>query len=177
MNQDTQIGIDAITQRIKEINSLYHTAAIKSGIPDGEVAIWSLLLGSEQEYSQQDLSETLFLSKQTVNSIISKLIRKGFVTLKHCPGSRNRKVVRLTDAGFVFGLDHVMWIFAAEQRAMESVDLQELQASLSMLDKFILKFRKEITEKADLQRCRPADVLSTTGKSMLESVAERGTSL
>ena len=150
MNQDTQRGIDAITQRIKEINSLYHTAAIKSGIPDGEVAIWSLLLGSEREYSQQDLSDILFLSKQTVNTIISKLVRKGFVVLEHCPGSRNRKVVRLTAAGSAFGLEHVMWIFAAEQRAMEDADLQELQVYLSMLDKFILKFRKEITERADL---------------------------
>lgn len=70
--------------------------------------------------------------------------------LEHCPGSRNRKVVRLTDAGSAFGLEHVMWIFAAEQRAMEDADLQELQACLSMLDKFILKFRKEITGKAEL---------------------------
>ena len=64
MDQDTQLGIDAITQRIKEINSLYHVAAVKSGIPDGEVAIWSLLLGTEREYSQQDLSDTLFLSSR-----------------------------------------------------------------------------------------------------------------
>ena len=149
MDQETQLGIDAITQRIKEINSLYHVAAVKSGIPDGEVAIWSLLLGTEREYSQQDLSDTLFLSKQTVNTIVSKLVRKGFVTLEHCPGSRNRKVVRLTDAGLAFGLKHVMWIFAAEQRAMEDADLQELQAYLSMLDKFILRFRREITKKAD----------------------------
>ena len=141
MDQDTQLGIDAITQRIKEINSLYHVAAVKSGIPDGEVAIWSLLLGTEREYSQQDLSDTLFLSKQTVNTIVSKLVRKGFVTLEHCPGSRNRKVVRLTDAGLAFGLN--------EQRAMEDADLQELQAYLSMLDKFILRLRKEITKKAD----------------------------
>ena len=148
MDRNTQRGIDAITQRTKEINSLYHTAAAKSGIPDGEVAIWSLLLGSEREYSQQDLSELLFLSKQTVNTIISKLVRKCFVVLEHCTGSRNRKVVRLTDAGSAFGLEHVMWIFAAEQRAMEDADLQELQACLSMLDKFILKFRKEITGKA-----------------------------
>ena len=32
---------------------------------------------------------------------------------------------------------------------MEDADLQELQAYLSMLDKFILRFRKEITKKAD----------------------------
>lgn len=147
MNQDTQIGIDAINQRIKEINALYHAAAVKSGIPDGEVAIWSLLLNTEQEYSQQDLSDTLFLSKQTINTIISKLVRKGFVVLEHCPGSRNRKVVRLTDAGVSFGRERVTWIFDAEHRAMEGADLQELRAYLSMLDRFILNFRKEITEK------------------------------
>jgi len=139
--------IDTINQKIKELNSLYHLAAMKSDIPDGEIAIWSALLCSEEEYSQQDLSDLLFLSKQTVNSIISNLVKKGFVILEHVAGTRNRKVVRLTEEGMAYGQSRVMWIFQAEQRAMEETDVQEVQACISMLEKYIFRLKKEIDEK------------------------------
>lgn len=87
MDKTIKEQIDAINQRIKELNSLYHVAAGKSGISDGEVCIWSVLLCSEEEYSQQDLSDLLYLPKQTVNSIISNLVRKGFVFLERRSGN------------------------------------------------------------------------------------------
>lgn len=71
--------IDIINNRIKKLNSLYHMAAIKSNISDGEVDIWSVLLNTDDEFSQQDLCETLSLPKQTINSLVSGLIKKGFV--------------------------------------------------------------------------------------------------
>lgn len=56
--------IDTINQKIKEMNALYHIAAGKSGIADGEVCIWSTLLNSDEEYTQQDLCEMLSLPKR-----------------------------------------------------------------------------------------------------------------
>ena len=127
MDESTKKKVDTIIQKIKELNSLYHIAAGKSGISDGEISIWSALLSTE-EYSQQDLCELLFLSKQTVNSLIASLIKKGYVVLEHVPGTRNRKVIRLTEEGQIYGQSRVMWIFEAEQRAMEETDPKEVQA-------------------------------------------------
>ena len=140
--------VDIINHRVKELNSLYHMAAGKSEVSDGEVCIWSVLLNTDGEFSQQDLCETLSLPKQTINSLISGLIKKGFVFLEHSPGSRNRKIIRLTDQGRSFGKERVKWIFEAEQRAMEHTDPQEMQAFISMLEKYMQRFRKEIEENA-----------------------------
>lgn len=147
MNDSLRKQIDTINQRIKELNSLYRVAASKSEISDGEVCIWSTLLHSEEEYSQQDLSELLSLPKQTVNSLIANFSKKGFVILEHVPGTRNRKVIRLTEEGIRYGESKVMWIFEAEQKAMEESDPQEIQAVISMLEKFISRFRMQINEK------------------------------
>ena len=57
--------VNTINQKLKELDSLYHMAALKSEIPDGEISIWSVLLCSDEEYSQQDFADQLFLSKQT----------------------------------------------------------------------------------------------------------------
>lgn len=144
MNDSLRDQINTINQRIKELNSLYRIAAFKSEIPDGEVCIWSVLLHSEEEYSQQDLSDILSLPRQTVNSLISNFVKKGFATLEHIPGTRNQKVIRLTDAGIQYGMSNVEWIFEAEQRTMEESDPQEIQAMISLMEKYILRFRAEI---------------------------------
>ena len=147
MDKTIKEQIDTINQRIKELNSLYHIAAGKSGISDGEVSIWSTLLCSEEEYSQQDLSDLLYLPKQTVNSIISNLVKKGFVSLEHDPGTRNRKVVRLTKEGRDYGEDNVMWIFRAEEKALEQTDSEQVKVCIEMIEKYISNLKKEIDEK------------------------------
>lgn len=147
MDKKIREQIDLINLKMKELNSLYRMAAYKSSISDGEVNIWSVLLNSNEEYSQQDLAEMLSLPKQTVNSLITRMIRKEFVVLDHAPGTRNRKVIRLTDEGRCFGEERVKWIFEAEQRAMENTDPVEIMAYVSMLEKYIVRFRKEIEDK------------------------------
>lgn len=76
MYKEIKRQVDVINQRIKEYDSLYRTAAREAGICDGEVCIWSILLSTE-EYSQQDLCNLLSRPKQTVNSLISSLIKRG----------------------------------------------------------------------------------------------------
>ena len=147
MNIEIKKQIDTINQKMNELNSLYRIAAVKSGISDGEISVWSVLLCSEEEYSQQDLAEMLFLPKQTVNSIISNLAKKGLVFLEHVPGTRNRKVVRLTEGGREYGQNRVMWIFQAEEEAMGETDLQEVQAYISMLEKYICRLKAVIDKK------------------------------
>ena len=147
MDKKTRDQIDLINQKTKELNALYRLAAYKSNISDGEVNIWSVLLNCDEEYSQQDLAELLSLPKQTVNSLVTRMIQKEFVVLEHDPGTRNRKVIRLTEAGRHFGEQHVKWIFDAEQRAMEDTDPEEVMAYISMLEKYISRFRKEIDSK------------------------------
>lgn len=147
MDKNIRDQIDLINQKTKELNALYRLAAYKSNISDGEVVVWSVLLNCDEEYSQQDLAELLSLPKQTVNSLVTRMIQKEFVVLEHDPGTRNRKVIRLTEAGRHFGEQHVKWIFDAEQRAMEDTDPQEVMAYISMLEKYISRFRKEIDSK------------------------------
>lgn len=146
MDDQVKKQIDIINQYIKELNSLYHIAAVKSGISDGEICIWSMLLTTDKAYSQQDLCEILFLPKQTINSIVSGLIKKGYIFLEHVPGTRNRKVIRLSDEGRAYGEKNIMWIFEAEQHAMEDSDANEIGTLISIFKKYISNLKKEFTE-------------------------------
>lgn len=143
MDSNIKKQIEQINYKIREMGSLFRRAAKASGIPDGELEIWTTLLNSDEAYTQQDFCDMLSLPKQTVNSIVNGLVRKGYVTLEHAAGSRNRKVIRLTDEGREFGMENVQWIYEAEQRAIEGSDAFEVQATLSMLEKFIERLRSE----------------------------------
>lgn len=147
MDKTMKEKIDTINHKIKELNSLYRVAAGKSGISDGEVCIWSALLCSEEEYSQQDFSDLLSLPKQTVNSIISNFVKRGFVFLEHVPGTKNRKVVRLTKEGRDYGEEKVMWIFQAEEKALEQADPEQVQVCIEMIETYIQNLKKEIDGK------------------------------
>ena len=147
MDKTIKDQIDTINQRLKELNSLYHIAAMKSDITDGEISIWSALLESDGVYSQQDISDLLFLPKQTVNSIISNLVKKGFVYLEHVSGTRNRKVICLTEVGRDYGESKVRWIFQAEERALEQTDPEQVQACIEMIEKYISHLKREFGEK------------------------------
>ena len=89
----------------------------------------------------------LYLPKQTVNSIISNFVSKGFVILEHVPGTKNRKVIRLTKEGRDYGEVKVMWIFQAEKKALEQTEPEQVQACIEMIEKYISNLRKEINER------------------------------
>lgn len=147
MDKTIKDQIDTINQRIKELNALYHIAAIKSDISDGEICIWSALLESDGEYSQQDLSDLLFLPKQTINSIISNFVKREFAYLKHVPGTRNRKVICLTEAGRDYGENKVRWIFQAEEAALKQTDSEQVKICIEMIEKYISNLKKEIDKR------------------------------
>ncbi|MCD8151180.1 MAG: MarR family transcriptional regulator [Clostridiales bacterium] len=147
MDNNTREQIDLIIQKTKELDAVYREAAHKSGVSDGEVAVWSVLLNGNAAYSQQDIAELLFLPKQTVNSLITRMTHKGYLTLEHTPGTRNRKIIQLTETGRHFGEKQVRWIFESEKKAMEDTNPSEIAACISMLNKYIERFKKEIEQK------------------------------
>lgn len=146
MKHEHKKQIETVMIKLKELDAVYHVAALKSGIPYGEFCVWSVLIDTEQEYSQQELADLLSFPIQTINSIIMNLKKREFIYLEHVPGSRNKKVIRLTEKGQGYGKDKVLWILKAEQKAMEEADTEEVKVCISMLEKYILSFRKQLDE-------------------------------
>lgn len=74
---------------------------------ENELWIWYTLIAMQDEYSQQDICNAWSLSKQTVNSIVLNMIKKGYVYLKMVPGSLwTDTAVLIKDSGMRTGL---MW--------------------------------------------------------------------
>lgn len=127
---------NAINQQFREITEIYQDAIKKTGVSENEFWIWYSLIVMEGECSQQDICAAWSLSKQTVNTIITNLTKKGFVFLEVIPGTRNRKLIHLTDEGRKYGESIVLPIYKAEQAAFEHLTPQDCAACSATIEKY-----------------------------------------
>lgn len=144
MEKEVKTQLEILNQQIKELTAVYHQAAAGFGISDGEFWVWYALLVLDGEYSQQDICEMWSLPKQTVNSVVANMNKKGFVFLQAIPGTRNRKLIRLSDAGRDYGKRIVAHIYEAEQRTVSQLSEQERQSCIALLGKYITLLKGEI---------------------------------
>lgn len=146
MNEHIKEQLELMNQQVKELASVYHGAAVRYGISDNEFWVWYALLVLGGEYSQQDICDMWSFPKQTVNSIISNLSKKGYLFLEAVSGARNRKVIRLSEEGRIYGENIVMAIYQAEQRSLEKMSEEERQMCIMLLGKYINYLKDEVNQ-------------------------------
>ena len=152
MKDDSKKQLEAINQQIKDVVGLYRNAVSRLGMSENELWIWYSLIIMDGEYSQQDICGMWSLSKQTVNTIISNMVRKGFASLEVIPGTRNRKEIRLSKAGKDYGESIVRPLFEVEQRAIEKLSVEERMACTAAFSKYIGFLREEMCGYEDKNR-------------------------
>lgn len=144
MQQENKKLFEIFNQQFKELTAIYHRAASQNDISDNEFWVWYALFALDGEQSQQSICEMWSLPKQTVNSVVSGMIKKGLVYLETIPGTRNKKVIRLTEAGQKFGEKVILNVYEAEQRAIGQISPQQLQLCTELLAKYISLLDEEI---------------------------------
>lgn len=108
-----------IARQEKQFDALYRTAGAVFALPDCAMWVLYFLFLSSDALSQQDLIEKMMFPKQTVNSAVAGLVKKGLAELKMIPGTRNKKSVTLTKAGRDLAEQTVGKMYLAECRAVE----------------------------------------------------------
>lgn len=144
MDNNMENQLEIIVQHLKELDNIYRKDISHTEISYNEFWIWYTLIILGESYSQQDICNLWSLSKQTVNTIVSNMVQKNFVTLEVIPGTKNRKQICLTETGRRYGEKIIMPIYEAEQRAISRLDEDELVICYALLEKFILTLEEEI---------------------------------
>lgn len=133
-----------VNQRLKGLVGLYHGVVSRSAISDNEFWVWYTLVAMEGEYSQLDICSFWSLPKQTVNAIIRRMVRRGLAVLEVVPGTRNRKIIRLTEEGRKYGEKVVMPVSEAEQRAFQKMTPEDQVSFMDVVGKYIESLKEEL---------------------------------
>ena len=95
----------------KESNQLYRLLSKHYGISDSECWILYVLREEGRPLTQTELCNTLYLSKQTVNSALKSLEADGYIRLECASGNRRSKNIHLTEAGLALAMRTVDNVF------------------------------------------------------------------
>ena len=138
-----------LNQKIKGLAGLYHGALSRSAVSDNEFWVWYTLVTMDGEYSQQDICALWSLPKQTVNTIIRRMVRQGLAVLEVVPGTRNRKIIRLTEAGRKHGEMVVTPVSEAEQRAFRRMPEEDQLRFVDVMGKYLDMLKEELRVAAE----------------------------
>lgn len=140
--------ISQIEQQLKEQDAIYHNVAVKFGLSD--TAMWVLYEAhiSETPITQQELIKQCFFAKQTVNTAVASLVKKGHVVLKSVDGSGRQKQIFLTESGEKLAKATAEPLIEAECRAYSVIERDKLIEYLHMTEKLTAALREE-TEKIE----------------------------
>jgi len=131
---------------MRENDDIYREAIKKLGLPDG--AFWILYTlradGENSEYlTQSQISQTVYMPKQTLNSALKKLESAGFLELIPGPNRRS-KYVRLTQEGKALAEKTADKLIAAENITFAQLTEEELDTMLRLERKFAELLRQNI---------------------------------
>ena len=145
MDQNYTEQSSAVIQQIKELVGVYRDAIKHLSIPESEFWIWYTLVAVPGAHTQQDICAMWSLPKQTVNTVITGMRLKKFAYLEIIPGTRNHKIVRLTEEGRRRGEALVAPMTRAEHRAFAKMPPEELAAMTQLFGKYISVLREEMS--------------------------------
>ncbi len=126
---------------------IYMAAGRKLHVTENELWILLEIFSSEKPFCQADLSRKLHLPVQTLNSALSKMTKKGWITLESIPGSQKSKGIFLTEAGHQATDPVLTQVRKAEQNAFESLGYAQAKAMLETIELYNNRFEKEMQER------------------------------
>lgn len=115
----------------KENDVIYRRMAAQFGLSDSAFWILYCLRESATPLTQKQLCESIYMSKQTINSALKSLERNGFITLATGKDRRSKFLV-LTEAGQELAARTVDLVIEQEQLAIASMGQESMKQFLSL---------------------------------------------
>lgn len=130
----------------KKGDESYRNYASHCGLSVSSFWVLYVLYETDEVYMQNKIAETICLPKQTVNSAIPGLIKKGYIELEHIEATRNSKAVKLTKGGKNICKKIVMPLIEAEENSFANMSENEVDTMLKLLNKWHNNFKNELEE-------------------------------
>ncbi|MBQ3416692.1 MAG: winged helix DNA-binding protein [Ruminococcus sp.] len=125
----------ALGTQEKQFDALYRKAALAYGLSD--CSMWVLyFLSLYGDLTQQEMTGLMMFPKQTINSAIGALQKKGYVSLTAVKESCGRKRVSLTDEGKAIADQTVVKMMNAEAKALKTLGYEKTEQFIALYKEF-----------------------------------------
>lgn len=127
-----------------ETDSLYHEISRMFGLTDSAVNILYLICFEDSDALLSDIVRLSGLQKQTINSSLRNLERKGLIEMR--PVNGKMKSVALTEAGSAFCDRTIRKLMDWENEALSGFSKKEVKLFLHLMDKYLESVSRSVTK-------------------------------
>lgn len=143
-DQSSEGSIEAYRAAYKDSESIYAQCAKCCGLSEAEY--WILLMIHEGVNTQSDISEQLFISKQTVNSACKQLIKKDLIRLETLEHNLRTKRIVLTEAGTAFVEEYIISVDRIEEAVWNTMSTEERVMLIQLTRKYNRLMKAELQQ-------------------------------
>lgn len=147
MNFDAKEALRRVAAQEKQFDALYRSVGTQLRLSDCAMWVLYFIGTADQPLSQQELIEKMVFPKQTINSAVMGLVRKGLVELKAVPGTRNRKTILLTETGKALAEETVLRMVRAELQAVEKMGEEKMERFSELYSEFFAALQSEFEKE------------------------------
>lgn len=140
--------LDKTNRQFNECNALYHAAAQRCGLSDA--AFWTLyaLVTSCEPLTQNRIAADWGIPKQTLNSAVAAMVKKGLLALCPGKGAHSGKIVTLTAEGRALAERTVVPVIAAEEKAIRAFGLASAEEMYRLTQRHLECLQREFEKIA-----------------------------
>lgn len=140
---DINLKTKAFCNAWQSLSIIYEDYARKVGVSYNSLYILNAIQENEN-CTQKQICEKTLLPKQTVNNVITSFYKKGYIELIELAENRRIKTIHLTEKGKQYADLLVSHIQQASRKAMDSLNDQQQDELLKLMDIYVSTFRKEM---------------------------------
>lgn len=124
-----------LNDAIGRINGLYQQWEQAMGINPYVMQVLSDLF-SEKETTQKKISQRHKLPKQTVNNVVSALVKQGYLTMRPSSLDGRERILLLTDSGLSYAEELLAPIISLDERIAERLGAESYRRITSCLEQY-----------------------------------------
>lgn len=145
-NSETNAYVNEYLHIYFELNAQYEAYAKRLGLSYSTLSALRIILEHDGDCTQKTICEYTFLPKQTVNAIVTGLLRHGVIRMSELDSDRRHKVIHFTDKGREFAFEVIQKVKNAESKAMQSLDENHRIAMLTASKLYLAHLRNCLLE-------------------------------
>lgn len=128
-------SIKAITSAVDRTDYLYEKWAKKLGVNNYVSRIMYMLYLSEVN-RQKEMVENYGMQKQTVNTVITELQKKGYIILIPDENDKRSKIIKLTQEGINYANKIVTPLLDCEIRVLKKMGTQRVEMLIDTMNQY-----------------------------------------
>lgn len=128
-------SIKAITSAVDRTDYLYEKWAKKLGVNNYVSRIMYMLYLSEVN-RQKEMVENYVMPKQTVNTVITELQKKGYIILIPDENDKRSKIIKLTQEGINYANKIVTPLLDCEIRVLKKMGTQRVEMLIDTMNQY-----------------------------------------